>query len=328
MISTPLRLGLVLTGAYDRSTDPRIATRQRLDLVLAAEAAGFDSVWMGEHYLGAEAPWLQNISFMSYLAGVTERVDLGLFVIAPLHGLFELAEQLATLDIVSGGRAAACFVRGWRKKEFAAFGIPYASAGKGLEEDVDLILRLWRGDEVSASGVNQFDRVQIGPRPLRSPEEMLFMGGSSEHAAKQAGRLGRPFIHSSHLSIDEAEALTAQYRAAGGRAPYAIVRQLYVADSSAAAIADAAPTVGAYYKVYAEWGLGSAPAVTQEFETAAQTRFVIGDPSACIGQLKRYVARLNVSAVLCRIGWPGLSHEKTLRAIELAGSEIMPALRT
>ncbi len=297
---------------------------QQVELAQAAEAAGFDSVWMGEHYLGADSPWLQNIPFMSYLAGHTRRLRLGLFVIAPLHGLLELAEQLATLDIVSGGRAEVCFVRGWRKKEFASFGVPYATAGTRLEEDADLILRLWRGEEVTIAGLNRFDRVRIGARPVQLPDAMLFMGGSSEHVAAQAGVLGRPFIHSSHVAIEDVEALMVRYRNAGGTSRCSIVRQCYVAESNEIAVEEASPIVGAYYQVYADWGLSSAPAVTRTFQAAAPTRFIVGDPDTCVAKVREYVARLDASAVLCRIGWPGLSQAKTLRAIELIGSQVIP----
>lgn len=318
------QIGLVLTGAYEPESDPHTVVRRQVELAQAAEAAGFNSVWMGEHYLGGASPWLQNIPLMAHLAAETERVALGLFVIAPLHGILELAEQLATLDILSDGRAAACFVRGWRAEEFAAFGVPLSTASERLAEAVVLVLRLWRGEEVTASGHNRFDRVRIGARPIQLPEMPLFMGGSSLHAVEQAAALGRPFIHSSHVAIGQAETLTRRYLAAGGCGPSAIVRQFYVAGSDQVAIGDATPLLGAYYRVYDEWGLPSARPVVTTFDSAARAQFILGDPGTCADKLKEYAVRLGVTTILCRIGWPGLEHQKVLDAIRLVGSEVMP----
>src|SRR3954452_9402831 len=121
----------------------------------AAEAAGFDSIWMGDHLLyrgdgrGERGPW-EAWTLLSALAAVTERVELGpLVACASFHPPGLIAKMAATLAEVSGGRFVLALGAGWNEAEFRAFGIPFDHRVARFEESFTIIRRLLDGERVT-----------------------------------------------------------------------------------------------------------------------------------------------------------------------------------
>ncbi len=176
----PLRVGLQLPEVEREVRWPEYVAMAR-----AAEDVGFDSVWVGDHYLyrdqqGRErGPW-EAWTTLAALAQATERVELGpLVACAGFHRPAILAKLAASVDEISGGRLRVGIGAGWNRTEFDAFGVPYDGRVSRFEEAFDVIRRLLAGEHVTASGrfVQVNDAVLL-PAPAR--QIPLMIGSNSD----------------------------------------------------------------------------------------------------------------------------------------------------
>jgi len=146
----------------------------------AAEAAGFDSIWLGDHLLyrgdgrSERGPW-DSWTFLAALAGVTERVRLGpLVACAAFHPPGLLARMAASVDELSGGRLVLGLGAGWNETEFRAFGIPFDHRASRFEEAFEIIRRLLAGERVTLHGrFWDVDDAVLLPRPASRPALMV-----------------------------------------------------------------------------------------------------------------------------------------------------------
>lgn len=151
----------------------------------AAEEAGFDSIWVGDHYLyrgdgrPERGPW-EAWSMLSALAAVTERVALGpLVACLGFHEPAVFAKIAASVDEISGGRLVIGVGAGWNRAEFGAFGIPYDHRVARFEESFGIIRRLLDGERVTFDGTYaHVDDAVLLPRPARRPPLMIGSSGS------------------------------------------------------------------------------------------------------------------------------------------------------
>jgi probable F420-dependent oxidoreductase len=155
----------------------------------AAEEVGFDSIWLGDHYLYREEGWeggpWEAWTFLAGLAAITERVRLGpLVACLNFHNPAVLAKKVAAVDEVSGGRLTLGVGAGWNRTEFDAFGIPYDHRASRFDESFEIVRRLLDGERVTLEG--RFHRVRdavLLPRPARRPPLMVGSTGDRVLAA-------------------------------------------------------------------------------------------------------------------------------------------------
>jgi len=165
----------------------------------AAEDAGFESVWTGEHVVlpspqvppspvPPEFPMLDPPAVLAYLAGVTRTLRLGTgIVILPQRNPVVLAKELASVDVVSGGRLIFGVGVGYLKPEFDAIGVPFAERGARTDEYIDAIRALWTQPAPSFKGrFVSFDGVDAQPRPVQKPAPPVVIGGASRGALRRA----------------------------------------------------------------------------------------------------------------------------------------------
>src|SRR5882757_952351 len=180
-----MKLGISL------ATFPSPPERIRPELVEVAqraEAAGFASVWVMDHYFQirmngpAEDPMLEGYAALSFLAGKTERVELGTLVTGVHYrhpGL--LAKIITTLDVLSGGRAILGIGAGWNEDESRGLGVPFpplAERFERLEETLQICNQMWSDDETPYKGRHyQLDRPLNSPQALRRPPILIGGGG-------------------------------------------------------------------------------------------------------------------------------------------------------
>ena len=156
----------------------------------AAEEVGFDSIWVGDHYLYRDdgrperGPW-EAWTLLAGLATVTERVTLGpLVACLNFHNPAVLAKVAATVDELSGGRLVVAVGAGWNRTEFDAFGIPFDHRASRFEEGFEIVRRLFDGERVTFEG--RFHRTHdavLLPRPARRPALMVGSTGARVLAA-------------------------------------------------------------------------------------------------------------------------------------------------
>jgi alkanesulfonate monooxygenase SsuD/methylene tetrahydromethanopterin reductase-like flavin-dependent oxidoreductase (luciferase family) len=143
----------------------------------AAEEVGFDSLWVGDHLLYREpdrGPW-DCWTTLAWLAGITERVELGpLVACTAFHPPGVLARQAAAVDELSGGRLVLGLGAGWNRVEFEAFGLPFDHVVSRFEEAFEIVRRLLDGERVSFAGTYHDARdAVLLPKPARRPKLML-----------------------------------------------------------------------------------------------------------------------------------------------------------
>ncbi len=141
------------------------------------------------------APFYEPISTLGWLAGITERIEIGTTVtIVPYRHPLETARAFANIDQLSGGRLIFGAGVGWAAEEFDALGVPFTERGALTDEYLDLIIAHWTTDEVSNDGTATFTPafagVDTSPRPVLKPHPPIWVGGGSDAALRRAIRLG------------------------------------------------------------------------------------------------------------------------------------------
>lgn len=184
---------------YGTCGDPVSAVR----IAQAAEAAGFESVWTGEHIvlpdpmlpsfpLAPHTPMLDTTVALTWLAAHTKRVRIASgIIVLPFRNPLVLAKQLASLDVISGGRLIIGVGAGWLEPEFQALGVPMATRGERMDDALHAMRALWtlerpehRGPSLSFSGVASY------PRPIQTPMPPIVIGGESPAAMRRAVTMG------------------------------------------------------------------------------------------------------------------------------------------
>ncbi len=179
--------------------DPAVAARVARTL----EAAGYESAWTGEHVVlpdpqappspaSPRFPMLHPSVALAYIAGVTRTLRLGTgIVILPQRNPVVLAKELASLDVVSGGRLEFGLGVGYLRPEFDALGIPFARRGARADESIDAIRALWTQEKPAFAGeFVSFSGIDAHPRPIQQPHPPIVVGGHSPSALARAVQRG------------------------------------------------------------------------------------------------------------------------------------------
>jgi len=163
-----------------------------------AEVVGYHSLLTSDHVAITPdvserypAPFYEPISTLGWLAGITERIEIGTTVtIVPYRHPLQTARAFANIDQLSGGRLIFGVGIGWAAREFDALDVPFTRRGALTDEYLDVILRHWTSDEVSHDGTYRFEGVDTAPRPVRRPHPPIWVGGGSDAALRRTIRLG------------------------------------------------------------------------------------------------------------------------------------------
>ncbi|GAA3067024.1 LLM class flavin-dependent oxidoreductase [Streptomyces glomeratus] len=199
MAVTVVRLNLVEPGATPASLGARY--RAALEMAAYADDHGVTTVQTEEHH-GVADNWLPSpFAFAGAVFGATRRLTVTVSAaIGPLYDPLRLAEDIAVLDLLSGGRLVTVAGIGYRPEEYALFDVEWKRRGQLQDELLETLLRAWTGEEFRHRGRT----VRLTPRPYTRPHPLLLVGGSSKAAARRAARLGLPFFPSAHLPELEA----------------------------------------------------------------------------------------------------------------------------
>jgi alkanesulfonate monooxygenase len=174
---------------------PKTAGLQEMGHYLRrAEDLGFDAALSIDHLLltppAYACTWLEPISMLSALAGVTRTIKLGTMVLVlPLRNPVYFAKEWATLDLLSGGRSILGIGVGWHEDEFALMNVPYKERGPRMNEAIELVRALWAGDRVTYEG--KYYRVRdltIDPKPAQTPHPPIWIGGGTQPSEKVYGQ--------------------------------------------------------------------------------------------------------------------------------------------
>jgi probable F420-dependent oxidoreductase len=218
------------------------ATRENIiEFARRMEGLGFDSLWVSDHVViprdyesrypynpTGRLGWddltlLEPLSTLLFVAGVTERVQLGTTVLVlPMRNPVLHAKIMATLDHLSNGRLILGIGVGWLKEEFEALDEPFEHRGARMDEYISVLKNLWTKDDPSFEGkYYQLGNVACYPKPARQPHPPIWIGGNTDPALRRAARIGDSW-HAAGATpeqIEEALPKLHQYLKAAGRTP-------------------------------------------------------------------------------------------------------------
>lgn len=196
-------------------------------VVTRAEQVGFDSLWVGEHVVFPDPlpayPYSPDgtfplaphtdvpdpIAWLAHVSAITSTIKLATgAVILPQRNPVVLAKELATIDLLSGGRVLLGVGVGWMPEEAAALGVPFADRGRRTEEFIAAMRSLWTSDLSSFEGHHAgFRRVRSYPKPAAKDARIpIIVGGGGPIGARRAGRLGDGY-YPFHTTLDDLEGL-------------------------------------------------------------------------------------------------------------------------
>jgi len=309
-----------------------------LEQVELAREAGFDMVAVGQHYLTPPFQAIQMVPALARISAVSGHMKIAsAVVLAPLQHPVDLAEQVASLDILSGGRFVLGMALGYREVEYRSFGIRKRDRVARLLESLELMKRLWTEESVTFQGVHfQTEEATMTLRPIQTPYPPIWIGGNTDTAVERAASLGHPWLANPHAHIDTLEQQFQLYRrveaATNHHEPvtdYPIMLEMFVAENREKAIELAGPHLETKYRAYALWGqdkvISSATSFDVGIEELAPGRYILGSPEQCVEQIRMYQRRLGINHMIVRIQWPGMENKQAMRAIELFGKHIIPA---
>ena len=320
-----VKLGLTNIPTYPGSADPVRALEDQLDRVRLARDLGFASVWVTHHILGAPYQYFQALPMLARIAAESGPMTVGTCVLLlPYFHPVPLAEDLATIDIISNGRLILGVGLGGNAREFAALGLNLRSRVGRFTESLDLMQQLWSGDPVTYRGKHfQVEGAQLGLRTIQRPRLRIWIGGGVEAAIRRAARLGDVWVSSPGpvALVRDRWATYRRARADRGRdlpeeRPARV--DVFLAETSRRALEDARPSLEeAYGRPDASAGVS--------YEDWVREWAIVGDPDDCLKRLAEYQA-FGVNHFVARVYFPGSDPAFARRTVEILGRQVLPAL--
>lgn len=333
-----MRFGLLLTNQYPPG-DPLVDRFQdAIEQVRLVRGLGFDLLVFGQHYLANEFQMLQPAIAAARLAAETGPMRLGITIyLLPLLNPVAVAEESATLDVVTGGRFIFGIGLGYREVEDDAFGLDPSQRVARLRSHLDVITKLWTGQPVDfEASYCRLKGASMALRPVQRPHPPIWVAANNDRAVERAAELGDTWIINPHATLATIERQTGLYRAALERLgkPFPtelpLMREICVAETRQEAYRLARPSLEEKYRAYVAWGqhkaLPEGDDMTQAFDDLVRDRFIIGNPDECAAELRRCVAATGANTLVFRVQWPGMPKDAVLRGLRLLGEEVRPTL--
>ena len=334
-----MQFGLLIRGQHPAGDDIRARAREDLEMARRAEQLGFASVVKGSHYSSHPLLALQQFPFLAQVAVVAPSLRLvpGV-VLLPLHKPLEVAEQIASLDVMSDGKVVFGCGIGYREVEFKAFGTTLKQAGPRFEECLEAVKRLWSEDFVTMKGSYfDLDHANCTVMPVQKPMPPIWIGANANVGIRRVARVADTWFINPHNKIDTiAEQMEVYKRAlddAGKPFPdeLPMARECFVAPGRAEAIRLARPSLEAKYKAYKDWGQDKVMPAEDHFDLAfdelVRDRFLFGSSAEVIEQILDLRQRFGVNHMVVGVHWTGMPASLALEQMQMLAEEVFPAVR-
>jgi alkanesulfonate monooxygenase SsuD/methylene tetrahydromethanopterin reductase-like flavin-dependent oxidoreductase (luciferase family) len=307
---------------------------QTLEQMVFAEQLGFDSIWISEHHFVDDGYCPSLFAMAAHIAARTTRVRIGTSVLLlPFHDPLRVAEDINTVDILSGGRLDVGIGLGYRAEEFEAFGFPRRQRPARFEENLAILRKALSGEPFTHAGrYRRIERpIAVTPRGLQQPTVPLWCAASSVPAAERAARErldltirgGRDVYNAWAGGLRDQGEDVANYQCVTRRS-------FYVTDDPERTWAEIAPHVIYQTEAYDEWGASGLRATTEaaaEMDRRARQTWMIGSADAVESMIRAYYERLPFTQLLTFGVPPGMAPEQMNPALERFAREVMPRLR-
>ncbi len=326
-----MKIGLYLATQFKPDTVMVPQVDKLAEQVRVAKANGFESLWAAQHFITAPVQMLQPIPLLARLAAEAEGMQIGPnILVLPLLNPVVVAEEAATMDVLTGGRFTLGVGLGYREAEFDNLGIDRKSRVGRFNEAIEIIRKLWTEDKVTYQGQYfQLKDASISLKPTRPGGPPIWVAAVVDTAIRRAAKIGDGWLITFYPTLKSLTGQLATYRetrAATGLPPvedYPICRECYVGSDQATAFEDCRAQLEYKYRSYASWGqdeiLSEEDRFDQPFDRFKEDRFLIGDEAFIRDELIRYRETLGVDHFIMRMQWPGLDQGKVLASIERLG---------
>ncbi len=317
-----------------------------VELAQAAEELGFRNIWLAEHHFSTYGYLARPVQLATYIAARTTRLRVGTAVIVvPLHHPLVIAEEIATLDVLAGGRVDIGLGRGYQQYEFQRLGLDLDSARARWDEAIDIILCALRGEPFSYSGKHfQIPETTIFPHPLQKPHPPFWVTAQSPSSVEATVRRGFNMLTGGFgVPLQRlAEFRTLFDSMVDEIKPecvpeVGVQRAVYVTDD----IADARAAVDD-----ARWNMRVTLSLRNGYEQVSQGRaipvpapnepdtddlldrfLVIGTPDTVIRQIQRIQDSVGITHFNCSFWFGDLDQPRVLKSMQRFAAEVIPALR-
>jgi alkanesulfonate monooxygenase SsuD/methylene tetrahydromethanopterin reductase-like flavin-dependent oxidoreductase (luciferase family) len=319
-----------MLGEQPASVSPRDHFESILRQVEAGQRNGFCCYVVGHHFVvSGGARWLHPVPLLARLAAeVDPDVQLVTWIlVSPLYPPVLLAEELATLDIVTEGRLAVGLGVGYRPEEYAALGVPYAERNRRFEEGIAILKAMWTSDRVDYEGrFTTLRDAHVHVRPVQTPHPPIWIGAQSPGGIRRAAALGDAWAISPPGSLevlrDRFNVYTTALADTGKSLRAQPFRQeIVIAGDRSQAAAEAGARTAAHYGSIGRVGSGprSGP--------RPGGGFVLGSAADCAAQLTAIADEFPVDPMIPRALWPSMNTDQAIVYIDTLGRELLPVLR-
>ncbi|MBI2936337.1 MAG: LLM class flavin-dependent oxidoreductase [Chloroflexi bacterium] len=333
-----MRFGLLVTNQHPPTASLADRFAETVEQVRLARELGFDLIVFGQHFLTTEFQMLQPAIAAARLAAEAGPMRVGITIyLLPLLNPVAVAEEVASLDVVTGGRFIFGVGLGYRDVEDQAFGLGKGERVSRLREHLGVIKRLLAGEAVTFdSPYCRLADARTALRPIQRPHPPIWVAADNDRAVQRAAEIGGVWIINPHATLQTIARQMELYREALKRlgkpfpAELPMMREVCVAETHREAVRLARPYLEQKYQAYVQWGqhraLPSDDDMTQAFEGLAKDRFILGDPVECAAELNRCAEATGATTMIFRLHWPGMPHGAITKAMRLLAEEVRPRL--
>ena len=335
-----IQFGFIIRGQFPQGDDMGVRFEEMAEQVRLVDRLGFASLTKGMHYSQHPLQGFNQFVFHSRMAAESKnlRLNFGIVLLA-LHKPLDIAEQLASLDVITKGRVILGAALGYREVELAAFGVQRRELVRRFTENVEAIHRLWTEDKVSMKGTYfELLDASVSVRPLQKPRPPIWIGANADAAIERAARIGDCWYVNPHNRIDTIERQVEVYKraldAAGKPFPAEFPgrRECFVAGTRDEAIRLCKPYLARKYEVYHAWGQDKAMPegdndLGMDFDELIKDRFFLGSPDEVAQQIIDYTRATGINHHILSCQWPGMPQSMVLDTLSLLAEEVFPRVR-
>ena len=329
----------MLRAQFTQEDNMQARFHELLEQAGKAEELGFASITKGNHYSTHPLQGFQQLPFLARVNAEAPKLRLNAgIVLLSLHKPLDIAEQLATIDVMSKGKLIFGVGLGYREVEFRGFGTTQKERVKRLEENLEAVKRLWSEEKVSMKG-SHFELLEASCslKPVQKPYPPIWIGANSDAGIRRAARLGDCYYVNPHNRLDTTKRQIAFYRQTldelGKPFPdeFPMRREVFVAKDRAEAIRLSRPYLEIKYREYHQWGQDKAMPkgdddLGQQFDDLLKKRFILGAPGEVAEDILK-LTELGVNHLIMSIQWPGMPQALVLETMQMIAEEVFPRVR-
>jgi len=353
-----MKVGMAMNMLYEHGRPDVAVIHEHFQLGDLVEPLGFDSIWALEHHFTGYAMSPAPTQLLAYYAGRTKRIQLGTSVIVlPWHDPIRVAEQIALLDIMCGGRCLFGFGRGAASTEYEGFRVPMGEARPRFVEAAQIVVKALRDESFEHDGeFFKIPKMTIRPRPISNPERRFYASSVSPESAEVIAKLGFGMLlimqnewSKCREDIDKFQAMSA----ASGHTPKApiILTNVSCCESRQEAEERAVKYLGrkwqsiddhyhfsdghlanvkgyeAYGKTAKTYAKLKDPANLKKATDFYVSIQIVGTPDDCLQKIAELHRITNMDHLVTEFSFGNLPHHESEKAMRLFADKVLPTLQ-